>query len=348
MLCSRMMDKLLPSISVILLNICCFSCYKPELYKSYRLEKLCRGDGGKVTIGIRDVVSSFYLNSSLVPGETFNCHIEMVVRSANTGMFVYFEEMYLSEASIAGCNQDFVQFGRDILFVTSHLSKKYCGRREKVTIAKCDKNRTSGMPAPVLNLSDRIYSEERDREMDVWIRLSLPKESNIAKTLTLVVTPFKKHCSSKDADYRKCGGTSPRCIRKELFCDGRINCAVSNESPEDEKNCSWIEEEVKAPESWSMPFLEGFLFLGLVGLICGAYYAFTFLRKNKPGKSEELQIRDQHDLVQFNHDTYREEPDTVVPVQRPDQPTCPPLPLPPPYSQIGDHDIVPQYSYSNR
>ena len=33
----------------------------------FRLEKLCRGDGGKVTIRIRDVVSSFYLNSSLVP-----------------------------------------------------------------------------------------------------------------------------------------------------------------------------------------------------------------------------------------------------------------------------------------
>lgn len=340
------MDRLLTTLTVILLNVSSLSCYSPELYKSYRLEKLCRGDGGKVTIGIRDVVSSFYLNSSLVPGETFNCHIEMVVRSSDTGMFVYFEEMYLSEPDITGCNQDFVQFGRDILFVTSHLSKKYCGRQEKVTLAKCDKNRTAGMPSPALNLADRIYSEERDREMDVWIRLSLPKESNIAKTLTLVVTPFKKTCSAKDTDYRKCGN-SPRCIRKELFCDGRINCAHSNESPEDERNCSWIDHEVKAPESWSMPFLEGFLFLGLVGLIVIGYYGFTFFRKNKPAKSEELQIRDQHDLIQFNADQYREETDTVVPVPRAD-PTCPPLPLPPPYSQIEEHDIVPQYSYTNR
>ena len=35
---------------------------------SYRLEKLCRGDGGKVGIVINDVVSAFFLNSSLVPG----------------------------------------------------------------------------------------------------------------------------------------------------------------------------------------------------------------------------------------------------------------------------------------
>ena len=30
---------------------------------------------------------------------------------------------------------------------------------------------------------------------------------------------------------RKCGN-SPRCIRKELFCDGQINCAVTDNSPE--------------------------------------------------------------------------------------------------------------------
>ena len=47
---------------------------------------------------------------------------------------------------------------------------------------------------------------------------------------------LKRKNITKMLIFRKCGGTSPRCIRKELFCDGRINCAVSNESPEG--NCS--------------------------------------------------------------------------------------------------------------
>ena len=39
-----------------------------KIFFFYRLEKLCRGDGGKVGIVINDVVSAFFLNSSLVPG----------------------------------------------------------------------------------------------------------------------------------------------------------------------------------------------------------------------------------------------------------------------------------------
>ena len=38
--------------------------------------------------------------------------------------------MLLSEETEGECEEDYVQFGRDILFITSHRSSKYCGRIE--------------------------------------------------------------------------------------------------------------------------------------------------------------------------------------------------------------------------
>ena len=64
-----------------------------------------------------------------------------------------------------------------------------------------------------------------------------------------------------------------------------------------------------------------------------------YLKSNSNREKNETQLLLSNNLFQ--------ETDTVVPVPRAD-PTCPPLPLPPPYSQIEEHDIVPQYSYTNR
>ena len=43
------------------------------------------------------------------------------------GFFVYFDSMSLNEDKDGDCEEDYVQFGRDILFITSHRSNKYCG-----------------------------------------------------------------------------------------------------------------------------------------------------------------------------------------------------------------------------
>ena len=51
----------------------------------YRLEKLCPPDGRKVRMRMEDTVSSFQLNSSLVPGNLFNCHLELVLDSDDSG-----------------------------------------------------------------------------------------------------------------------------------------------------------------------------------------------------------------------------------------------------------------------
>ena len=51
-----------------------------------RLEKLCPPDGRKVRMKMEESVASFQLNSSLVPGNIFNCHLELVLDNSDSGM----------------------------------------------------------------------------------------------------------------------------------------------------------------------------------------------------------------------------------------------------------------------
>ena len=51
----------------------------------WRLEKLCPPDGRKVRMRQEENVSSFQLNSSLVPGKVFNCHLELVLNHPDSG-----------------------------------------------------------------------------------------------------------------------------------------------------------------------------------------------------------------------------------------------------------------------
>ena len=48
------------------------------------------------------------------------------------GFFVYFEDLQLTRSQ--DCDQDYVQFGRDILFITSYRSEKFCDRIQVPTI----------------------------------------------------------------------------------------------------------------------------------------------------------------------------------------------------------------------
>ena len=78
---------------------------------------------------------------------------------------------------------------------------------------------------PFTHLARRIYNEEKDKEMDIWININTRDlEENLHKTLTLVVTPFMKSCATHDRLYQQCR-FSTKCVRRELFCDGRVTCA---------------------------------------------------------------------------------------------------------------------------
>ena len=91
----------------------------------FRLDKACNANGSKTRINVKqEVVSVFTFNSSLLSGSggrEFKCHLELYLPSSSYGFSVFIEEMSLSGSSLSGCNEDYVQFGRDILFVTTHL-----------------------------------------------------------------------------------------------------------------------------------------------------------------------------------------------------------------------------------
>ena len=140
---------------------------------------------------------------------------------------MYFESMHVSNTK--ECEEDYVQFGRDILFITSYRSKKFCGMIDgSFSVRNITTNREH--PSPVTPISKRIYSESSDQEMDIWIKMNVPSVGSSQKNLTLVVTPFKRSCSSSDPSYQTCG-KGGQCVRREFFCDGSVNCAF----PEDSK-----------------------------------------------------------------------------------------------------------------
>ena len=64
----------------------------------------------------------------------------------------------------------------------------------------------------------------------ICVKIFTPSKSarNFNMTITVFqkVDPFKKKCRSDD-QFKKCRYSS-HCIRKEFFCDNRVNCISSN------------------------------------------------------------------------------------------------------------------------
>ena len=145
-----------------------------------------------------------------------------------SGFFVFFDSLNFSP--INHCEEDYVQFGRDILFITSYRSEKFCGEISGSFPSHNKSNNASELSPSVTPMSKRIYSESSDQEMDIWVKMSVHSSKLSHKSLSFVVTPFKKSCSSLDSDYQRCG-SSPHCVREQFFCDGVVNCGQSTDRP---------------------------------------------------------------------------------------------------------------------
>ena len=124
-------------------------------------------------------------------------------------------------------------FFRDILFVDSHRSQKFCGKRTTPVNNGSSLAFSGGQ-------GTRFYVEETDREMDLWIKISkrTPSFNPSPRRLKITVTVIKKDCGVHHPYYRQCSHTD-HCIRREFFCDGRINCAWpdAEHGGTDEVNC---------------------------------------------------------------------------------------------------------------
>jgi len=307
-----------------------------NIYVKNRLDRVCSANGSKTRLNVKhEVVSVFTFNSSFVLADSFKCHLELYLPSSSYGFSVFIEEMTLSGSSLSGCSEDYLQFGRDILFVTTHLSNKYCGDVELPVPRK--QNGVVRFEFPFTPLARRIYNEEEDKEMDIWMNINTRDlKENMHKTLTLVVTPFKKSCATRDSLYQQCR-FSTKCVRRELFCDGRVNCAWPYVEPADEVHCL----EALAPEEQSLLATDlAFIFLVISILACmvvGLVLAVSKYSK-KVTKMPDSVPSDLFCNRQLLDDPSDRSSDYI--------PSCPPLPPPPPYTAVDNLQPNPPPSYS--
>jgi len=242
------------------------------------------------------------------------------------------------------CKKDFVQFGRDFLLFTSHKSKKRCGvippSGESGSMLLEDRKR-------------REYIEATDKEMDIWISVRPTQER---KELRLIVTPFKKSCSSDDNYYRKCPGTN-KCIKRELFCDGIVNC---DGLPKDEQEefCMVNSSLGNVDVLPSIPIIILIVVFGIVGLMLLIFCVRCISQaiRGKPLEpGAEVERRALRDIrpTSPSHSSQAPEELLTLPGSNtntgPSQPSAPlPLPFnPPSYSEVMGvqyKDDPPKYS----
>jgi len=204
-----------PVTAIVLLTQAALAASISPPYKKYDLVELCGRRQDKRSLYLREVAHQFTLNTT---NRNINCHLELHLSNSDVFGFAIFIESMKLDVTSQGCSKDFIQFGRDFLMFTSYKSDKRCGIIPPAgdTLTLEDRKR-------------REYIEATDKEMDVWISVRSSRQEK--KELKLIVTPFKKKCHSRDNYYRKCPGTD-RCIKRELFCDGIVNC---DGQPKDEQ-----------------------------------------------------------------------------------------------------------------
>ena len=213
-------------------------------YDFYPLESLCGMYQDKQTISLKTRPAVISLTSRIV--KTMKCHLELRLPSESFGFSVFIESMMLDNTT--GCSRDFLQFGRyyktiferhlfitfrDFLIFTSYKSEKRCGTigaTKKIlnndgTLLSIDYGNNS--------LKEREYLEAEDDEMDIWLEIHRSEPRQATKHLKLIVTPFRKVCSKSDYLYKQCP-SNKKCIKRELFCDGIINCDGEEKEEKDE------------------------------------------------------------------------------------------------------------------
>ena len=205
-----------------------------DLYIQRNLATYCPPTGSKKEVKLGTQAAIFTLSAKDLAHD-LSCHLELEAPgpSANYGIHVYIQEMNFAGDEDGGC-QDYVQYSRDVLAFTTYNSDKFCGKRRLIDYRNGPADAHRGYD----RRHQRLYVEERDSEMDVYIVMKSYR-GNIAypdqRNLTLVATVFRKRCKRGgrfgSQEYISCPKTDRKegdlgnCIRSEYFCDGYVNCA---------------------------------------------------------------------------------------------------------------------------
>eukprot|EP00092_Neocalanus_flemingeri_P037818 GFUD01041168.1.p1 GENE.GFUD01041168.1~~GFUD01041168.1.p1 ORF type:complete len:371 (+),score=66.81 GFUD01041168.1:720-1832(+) len=245
-------------------------------YKEYRLEALCGKSREKQSLYLHNQAHLFTFNST--NKELLKCHLELHLHSDTFGFSIFTEVMKLDETK--DCTRDFLQFGRDFIFITSRKSNKKCGIVEPTKRILRDDGSLLNIDYKKTPHQRREYIEAEDKEMDIWLSIHPPKSWQPNKELKLIVTPFKKKCVTDDHYYRKCPGTD-KCIKRELFCDGIINC---DGAPKDEQEeyCLLNSSSDSVDMFLSIPIIILIVVFAIVGLMFVIFMVKLFSLAFKP------------------------------------------------------------------
>ena len=210
------------SLLLILLKIRSVILYQTDSVSFNKLETTC-GDGSKQSLHVNNPV--VYTFNSTVK-KKFPCHLELHLHSQSLGFAVFIETLKLQTFMNSDCSKDYLQFGRDKLFVTTYTSEKYCQKIEHTREVR-DEETERLLSYDFRNVSyrSREYVEKNDNEMDVWLNLE-PSINNQVKEVKLIVVPFRKSCKFEDEKYyRRCPETG-LCFKKQFFCSGMVKCDI--------------------------------------------------------------------------------------------------------------------------
>jgi len=228
-------------------------------YVLYKLESTCLPNRSKRVVKLGTTAAIFYFDEGSIPGDRrhlangdLNCHLELETsRNGRWGLHVFIEEMELDETGVTGnACRDYVQFGRDVAYITTRTSQQFCGSRSKVyfhnstSLAPLSKNSSSTQ-------NQRWFIEESDHEIDLWLKIFQNRDPQRGqgpghpkwRRLKVVVTVFKKNCghAGNELHYRQCPHSGNKCIRDAYFCDGYANCVWPNgDMASDEYGCDVI------------------------------------------------------------------------------------------------------------
>lgn len=287
------MSEIFSFLLILLLS----ESFQNSAYKFHRLDEVCHDTGRKVRMALGDSVHVFTYNSSFSQQKSVKCHLELAVINSLWGFSVYIQQISLDSPGVGGeCDNDnYLQFGRDVLFVTTHLSNKLCDNK---TVIK-----------------DRQYTEIEDTEMDVWLVVT-NKNIRMHQNVVIVVTPVYKtsQCKNKVGSVHMCGN-GQYCINRQLRCDGRVNCIHRDGRNTDETGCVAAPVNASSQSSWSSEHSDSLIYLGLTVLIgtlvLVGYYKYKHRIKQQPGSRPDRQIPST---------------DCSLPPLIPLPPSCPPPP----------------------
>ena len=151
------------------------------------------------------------------------------------------------------------------------------------------------------NAHSRRYLEEKDHEMDMWIHISKGGSYSSPRILNITATVIKYGCNARSSSFEKCPN-SPYCIRKELYCNGLVNCpSGAKRGGMDEANCDPKPSRISTPVAILIIVIV-IILLALL-FILGAFFYGKFAIRRSPSPYNQCSTNDCQEMSTIKVET---------------------------------------------